>query len=158
MLCLKWTLQVQSWFLLNYSQKVFTDVVGRVGCFGHSLIVAFQILQLAAEARRGSRHLRHFGSLKNSRNKKKACRANTLCVYLCEFSCLKASVLRDTTFTHRECMLHVCMVCGCCQEMDPFLSSPWGVNLRALATVVVVSHTLKIGFVCVCACACAVDH
>lgn len=41
-------------------------------------------------------------------------------------------------------MLHVWMVCGSCQEMDPFLSSPRGVNLSALATMVVVSHPLKI--------------
>lgn len=39
------------------------------------------------------------------------------------------------------------MVCGCCQEMDPFLSSPWGVHLWALATIVVVAHPLKISHV-----------
>lgn len=36
-------------------------------------------------------------------------------------------------------MLHMWMVCGSCQEMDPFLSSPRGVNLSALATMVVAS-------------------
>lgn len=50
-------------------------------------------------------------------------------------------------------VLHVWMVCGRCQEIDPFLSSPWGVNLWELATKAVISHALKISHVeSVCRC------
>ncbi len=105
---------------------------------------------------------------KNTQNWKTSCRANTSYGYMYVFSYQKISTLfkGHKVHTPRMYVPHVCMVCGCCQEMDPFLPKPMGCeSLSASYHSGCITSPKNISCgeharVCVCLCMhmCVVDH